>query len=78
LDKYYRGLIPNGSNMEQTHKVQCDSKLLMVDNFEVNQVSVQVFVLNTKKDVKQYCKDTELDFRKGLYHYYNPNWLYTK
>ena len=58
--------------MEQTYKVQCDSKLL-IDSFEVNHVSVQVYVLNTKKAVKQYCKDTGMNYKEGLYLFYNPD-----
>lgn len=59
--------------MRQNYEVQCDSKHLLIDSFEVNQVSVQIYVLNTKKAVKQYCKDTGMDYSYGLYLFYNPN-----
>ena len=52
--------------MKYLNQVQCDSKLVMVDMFEMDNISVQVFVKNERKSVKQYCYDTELPFKEAL------------
>ncbi len=60
--------------MAKDHKVQCDYKQILIDSFESNGISVQVYVLNNKGSVKKYCKDTYdykekrpwLSFKEGL------------
>ena len=53
-------------------RVQCDYKL-KIDLFEVNEVSVVVFITPTKQKVKQYCKDTKLPFKEGVKNFLNFN-----
>jgi len=49
------------------NKVQCDLKRINV--IELSGVTVEVW-LRSKKSVKQYCRDTELDFKEGLREWY--------
>jgi hypothetical protein len=56
--------------MTEVNKVQCDSKQVLIDSFEFNNAVVQVYLLNNKRSVKQYCRDTRLPFREGLRRFY--------
>lgn len=50
-------------------KVQCDSKLklFLIDSFDVDKAAtVKVFIFNTKRSIKQYCRDTEVPFQEGF------------
>jgi len=59
--------------MSKNSEVQCDYKRFLIDSFETNGVAVQVYVFNSKKHVKQYCKDSGLPFNDGLRKYYIHN-----
>ena len=61
------------------HEVQCDSKQILIDSFQILEDdknpmteigSVKVYLLPDKKSVKRYCKDTGLEFREGLRRYF--------
>lgn len=54
--------------MSDKSKLQCEYKL--VDAFVSNGISVRVFVY-TRKQAKQYCRDTLLDFEDGLKNFYD-------
>lgn len=66
--------------MQKNAKVQCDSKQVLIDSFEVDETtSVQVYLLNNKRSVKQYCDETGLDFKEGLTRLYQGGLkLYTR
>ena len=57
--------------MLKKHKAQCGSKLFMIDSFESNGVSVQVYIFENKQSVKRYCRDSGLEFKEGIDRLYN-------
>jgi len=56
--------------MNKKSTVQCDYKQFLIDSFESNNISVQVYILCTKKAVKQYCKDTGMEYKEGFHRFY--------
>jgi len=46
-------------------KTQCGD-LILVDSFESHGIPVQVYVLDNKRSIKQYCYDTHLSFKNAL------------
>lgn len=52
--------------MEKNHKALCGSKLFLIDSFESDGISVQVFVLNRTSSIKGYCKQTDMLFKDGF------------
>lgn len=56
--------------MEKIPKVQCDYKKVLIDSFEYETTTVQVYLLNNKKSVKQYCGQTGLEYKEGLKRLY--------
>ena len=51
-------------------KLQCEYKQLLIDSFEINGISVKVYIADNKKSVKQYCKDTGMNFKEGFKIFY--------
>lgn len=56
--------------MSKNSKVQCDYKRFLIDSFESNGVAVWVYIFCNKRNVKLYCKQTGMEFKEGLYKYY--------
>lgn len=56
--------------MVKNQKVQCDYKQVLIDNFEVNGIGIKVYLKALKKSVKQYCKDTGLEYKIGMKQFY--------
>lgn len=56
--------------MVNNNVVQCDSKIVLVDAFELNDISVRVFLQDNKKSVKRYCKETDLEYSIGIGTWY--------
>ena len=52
--------------MEKNHELRCEYKQFLIDSFESNGIPVKVYVIETKKAVKRYCRETEMPFREGL------------
>ena len=54
--------------MTKNSKVRCDYKQeqLLIDSFESNGISIQVYVFAIKKNVKRYCKDVGMSYKRGL------------
>jgi len=52
--------------MEQNHELRCEYKQFLIDHFVVNGIHVKVYIAETKKAVKRYCKDIDMPFREGL------------
>jgi len=54
--------------MESSNKVQCDLKRIDVIEMDCG-ATVEVWLLS-KKSVKRYCRDMELEFKEGLKEWY--------
>lgn len=55
--------------MDKNYKAQCGSKHVCVDSFEpdtLDEIPYKVYVLNTKRSIKQYCYDTEMEFKEAF------------
>ena len=52
--------------MSKDQKVLCDSKQYLIESIEMDNISMQVYVLNNKKSIKSYCKDRELPYKVGF------------
>ena len=56
--------------MSKDYKVQCDSKRFLVDAFEMDNISVKVYIFKNKRSAKLYCKQTGLEFKEALRELY--------
>jgi hypothetical protein len=53
--------------MDKNHKALCGSKLVCVDSSSENEeIPYAVYIQNTKRSIKQYCYDTEMEFKDAF------------